>query len=242
MASLIPAAERTPEFGRTSFDCPRCNAYAKQTREKLTWDTFIGPVEVFDEKRDGSDVTKPLPAGFWSSVQCSACDDYSIWRDKVLIYPRASGIAPPASDMPPEVAILYNEARDVMAVARRAGAALARATLEHLLKSLDDTQPKRANLADRIDAVHGKVSSSLGEMLTVIRHVGNQALHGSGIPDDAVVLILDETQTELVDLIFESINELVDELVTKPKASKRFLSLVPANVLEKLKKTEIPIG
>jgi len=73
-------------------------------------------------------------------------------------------------------------------------------------------------------------------MLTVIRHVGNQALHGSGTSDQSVVLILDETQTELVELIFESINELVDELVTKPKASKRFLELVPQSVLDRLNK------
>ncbi|QYF74139.1 DUF4145 domain-containing protein [Cryobacterium sp. PAMC25264] len=229
MASQIPAAERTPQWGRAAFDCPRCNTYAKHTREKLSWDTFTGPVEVFDEKRARivNGVKRQLPAGFWSSAQCSACENYSIWRDEVLIYPRASGISSPASDMPAGVADLYNEAREVMAVSRRAGAALARATLERLLKTLDDTPPKNANLAARIDAVHGKVSSSLGEMLTVIRHVGNQALHGSETTDDSVLLILDETQTELVDLIFESINELVDELVTKPEASKRFLSLVP---------------
>ena len=73
-------------------------------------------------------------------------------------------------------------------------------------------------------------------MLTVIRHVGNKALHGSDTPDDSVVLILDDTQTELVDLIFESINQLVDELVTKPNSSKRFLAMLPPSVLDPLKK------
>jgi hypothetical protein len=137
--------------------------------------------------------------------------------------------------MPPDVMELYNEARDVMAVSRRAGAALARATLEKLLKRLDPGQPAGATLAQRIDVTMPSVSSSLGEMLTIIRHVGNKALHAEDEPDDAVLLVLDETQTELVALIFEAINELVDERITKPATTKRFIGLVPEDVLKNVK-------
>jgi predicted RNA-binding Zn-ribbon protein involved in translation (DUF1610 family) len=242
MAPATSPEERIPAREKTAFDCPNCNIYAKQTWRRYYRYGGRG----FDEAHDlpvqkatsAEEKTKLEKSGSWYSAECDHCGKFSSWRDDELIYPRVSGIVPPAADMPPEVVDLYNEAREVMAVSRRAGAALARATLEKLLKLLkepDATQPKNASLADRIEAMVPKVSSSLGEMLTIIRHLGNKTIHPEDEPDDAVVLVLDESQTELAGLLFESINELVDQRITKPATSKRFLGMVPDNVLKKVK-------
>ena len=75
------------------------------------------------------------------------------------------------------------------------------------------------------------VSTSLGGMLTVIRHVGNQSLHVGAEADPATLLVLDETQTEIVVLIFQSINDLVDEKITRPAKAAAVLRLVPGPVL-----------
>jgi hypothetical protein len=173
--------------------------------------------------------------GEWWMAKCVACEDYSVWRSEWLIYPKSSTIPAPSADMPSEVAVLYEEARSVIPVSRRAGAALARATLEKLLKSQDPGASADDSLATRIEAVIPKVSSSLAKLLTLIRHIGNKSLHVEDTPDDAVVLVLDPGQTEIVEVIFGAINELVDELITKPKAADAFLALVPKNVTDNVK-------
>ena len=166
----------------------------------------------------------------------SNCGHVSVWRDELLIFPRASSLPMAPADMPPNVAELYNEAREVMPVSRRAGAALARATLELLVKDLYPGQD--GSLAARLDLIIPTVPTPLGSMLTLIRHVGNKTLHVEEAPDDATVLVLDPADEDLVNLMFESINELVDEAITKPARAKKYLDLVPENVKKNVKGLE----
>jgi len=135
--------------------------------------------------------------------------------------------------MPEDARELYDEARAVLAVSQRAGAALARATLERLLRSLDPEAGK-VDLASRIERIMPKVSSSLAQMLTVVRHVGNKSLHVEDDPDEATVLVLSDEQAEVSGLLFESINALVDELVTKKKVAEAIYSKLPAGVRAKV--------
>lgn len=130
------------------------------------------------------------------------------------------------------------EAAAVIVVSRRAGSAMARATLERLLIELDPSSPKNARLDERIINVLDKVSTSLGDALTLIRHVGNQALHVDSTPDEALVLVLDEENTEIIDVLFAAINDLVDELVTKPAARARLLDAVPPTVRARVAQQE----
>ncbi|WP_185203039.1 DUF4145 domain-containing protein [Glaciihabitans sp. INWT7] len=132
--------------------------------------------------------------------------------------------------MPDQARELYEEARQVAGVSRRAGAALARATLERFLRDFDTAAPAGATLADRIDRVVPQVSAGLGELLTLIRHVGNKSLHVEDAPDEAVVLVLDEENTEMIDALFVAINDLVEELITKPARTSRLAALIPQSV------------
>ncbi|ROQ40961.1 uncharacterized protein DUF4145 [Frondihabitans sp. PhB188] len=175
-------------------------------------------------------LNKSRHPGEWMQSLCTSCEDYATWRSEDLIYPGTSITPPPSEDMPEDVAALYEEARAVVSVSRRAGAALARATMEALIKRIDPDAPKPMNLDNRIARIIPTVSSSLGQMLTVIRHVGNKTLHVEENPDAATRLVLDETQTEIVDLIFQSINDLVDERITRPLAAASVLRLVPESV------------
>lgn len=249
-----PPSDRTARRDRAAFNCPRCDAFAKQTW-LMMWRTSVWGGESRERAIDGGkpspkvdpdsppsrgEVVETLVApvrfeGEWAMALCEACKDYSVWRSDDLIFPQSSKISAPSPDMPGEVRDLYNEAREVMSVSRRAGAALARATLERLLKVIDPEAPPRAKLDARIERVLPDLSSSLGQMLTIIRHVGNKALHVEEEPDKAVVLVMDEEQTEIVELIFESINDLVDERITKPNTTSRLLGLLPKRVLDNVK-------
>ena len=228
--------DTSPAHGKVAFVCPNCNTYANQVWRDLYWQPnpqggFTHAVETMRyELIPGTSTQTPVYEGVWMAAECARCKEFTTWRDKQLVYPRASGIVAPSADMGPLATELYNEARDVLPMSRRAGTALARATLERVLKDLDLDAPARADLVTRIGRMDGKVSSSLWRMLTVIRHVGNKTIHPEDEPDDAVILVLDEDRPGMVELIFASINQIVDELVTRPAMVEGFLGLVPDRV------------
>ena len=143
---------------------------------------------------------------------------------------------PPHAMMPPEARELYVEATQVIGISRRAGTALARAALERMLRTLDPIDG-RIDLAGRIDRVLPRVSSSLGQMLTVIRHVGNRSLHVDDSSDEIMTLVLDPQDVEIVELIFISMNDLVEELIARPDRAKAIYDRLPAAVRERVGKS-----
>lgn len=249
--------ERTPNRRRRSFTCLHCGTYASHE-----WHALGYMVEYYDEPPSfrlaepepapaegpdawaesrwdtatdawGSEPSTPwIIDATWAQSVCNACPRVTTWRQEVVIYPQASPVPFPHEDMPEAVVPLYNEARSIVNLSRRAAAALARATMEQLLRLLDPDAPTSARLDDRILRIEDRVSSSLAQLLTFIRHVGNQSLHGTGVPDDAVIMVLDTGNSEPVEAIFHAINELVDELKTKPERNRRLAAMVPEGVLE----------
>lgn len=153
-----------------------------------------------------------------------------------MLYP-FGGTAPVAAEnMPDDVRELYEEARAVVGLSRRAGAALARATLERLLRGQYPDVKSNARLEDLILRAEQDVSSGLIDLLTLIRHVGNKSLHVADVPDDAVVMVMAPEQTELAEVLFAAINELVDELITKPQRNARLGALIPDGVRETIER------
>ncbi|HEV2780786.1 MAG TPA: DUF4145 domain-containing protein [Actinophytocola sp.] len=162
-----PAEDDLPALDKEAFVCPRCGVYAHQHWQILG----VGEGEVVEVPGRHS------YRSMWKEARCSRCSKPSVWRRDQMIYPLARLGAQPHADMPDEVRRLYDEASTVAAVSRRAGAALARAMVERLIKVLDPRAPKGAKLDTRIDRIRGRVSTPLGEMLEVVRYLGNKMLH-----------------------------------------------------------------
>lgn len=154
----------------------------------------------------------------WRGAQCGSCQQWSLWNDGHIVYPPQWMTVPAHVDMPHAVRELYEEAAAVAFVSRRAGAALARATMEHLLKHLDPNAPKRMNLDGRIARVRKRVTTPTGQLLDLVRVTGNGAVHVDDDPSDIVVIALSDTEgPALLELLLEATNSLVDELITRPK-------------------------
>lgn len=175
--------------------------------------------------------------GRWAASTCGHCDESTVWRDDRMVYPSASTAPVPHEEMPPGARELYVEAREVVGLSRRAGAALARASMERLLKALDP-EAGTTTLEKRIERVLPRVSSSLGDLLTVIRHAGNKSLHVEDDPDELTVLVLDPGEEEVVDFMFTAINNLVDELITRPRKAAELYALVPQGVRDRVDKAK----
>ena len=246
--------DRTPAAGKDAFDCPRCGTFAHQEWSDLVreyedqdgqpyyddaWDTMaMEPIQrdptvsALDQISAG--LGRRPHSGYWQQSRCGRCDGFATWREDRLIFPVVSLAPQPHEDMPPEVTELYVEAGEVLGISRRAGAALARATLERLLKELDGDTAPGLDLKGRIDRMESNVSTSLWKLLTVIRHAGNKSVHVEDEPDEVTLLVLDPQEAEVVDLMFAAINDLVDELITKPARSEALYSKVPEAVRERV--------
>ncbi|MEU4015814.1 DUF4145 domain-containing protein [Microbacterium sp. NPDC028030] len=169
--------------------------------------------------------TPHLPDAVWQTALCAACQRLSLWRQGVLIFPRVTrGAVAAHPDMPETAAALFNEASSVLAGSRRAAAALGRASLEALLKAVDQN-PARRDLNTRIGELHGQINTSLWQVLTALRVVGNDALHSED--GDLVALYLSDDAGELAEMFLAAINELVEELVTRPKRSAEIYAMLP---------------
>ena len=262
MTDSTSSKDQIPRLSSTAFNCPRCGTYAHQEwfdlkRETYTNDNWNNGVESVNAVDSGIlDPTTQLQdtwvqegdfkvahvVGQWRMSKCWKCVEYSTWRDDELVFPAGSSYAPqPHEDMPDEAKTLYREAAAVVGISPRAGAALARATLELLLKELDPMEGKQ-DLAKRIDHVLIDVGEKtpLGRMLTVIRHSGNKSLHVEEQPDAIMVQILDPEDPGVLALIFESINDLVEQLRTRPERVEALFQSVPAAVRDRVGKTPRP--
>lgn len=165
----------------------------------------------------------------WFGSTCVGCEKGAVWRQGQLVFPLSSSVDRPHVDMPPDARELYEEARNTYPVSRRAAAALARASLESLLRELTPEQP-RASLDELIASLSGLVNRRMWEVLTALRVLGNSTLHSQ--ESDIKTIYMSEEATELVDVIFGAINELVDELVTRPAQSKNLYDMLPPGVRE----------
>lgn len=224
-----PADDRSPARGKAAFNCPVCGAFAHQVWHELMLDTGTPTDDGIEPPVPGM----PFPTvSRWRQAQCTSCGKFSTWRRDRLVYPVSNTLPLAHTDMPAPVVLLYNEARDVAPVSKRAGAALARATMEALLRHLLENDTDQ--LIDLIDQVEPLVSRSLADLLMFVRHVGNSALHVKGEPNDSMVLVLDEETTEAFNALFVIVNRLVEELITEPARTARLVGTVPETVKAKV--------
>lgn len=243
MAGRLRAAART----QRSFECPNCDAFSAQIWSSLgymeeeqgqEWFSVLEQrapqnANVFDEI-PLADGPRWILSDVWVVSTCVACSRRSIWRDEEIIYPSAPGAPAAHPDMPGTARSLYDEARRVLPISRRAGTAMARATLERLLRDLDPEAKPKLSLDQRIGRVTDRVSSGLGGVLDVIRHAGNKSVHAEDELDEVLVLVLDDEDVEVVELLFSAINELVDELITKPNRHADLVSRLPQSVQDQI--------
>lgn len=171
----------------------------------------------------------------WSASLCFSCKDHSFWLGTSLAYPDpqtapATGEHTPHEDMPEDAAELFREAVAVLPYSRRAAAALCRASMERLVKFLDPDCPKRISLDGRLVRLEGSVSSVTIDLLNVLRHVGNTALHGEQDDDVSATIYVDENDGTIAEAFFLAINTLVDELITRPRRSAELYGNLPESV------------
>lgn len=151
--------------------------------------------------------------------------EYYFWEE---LYPTSSKTPKPSADMPKDIVEVYEEAKVVFPHSPRASTALLRLALQKLCIHLG--QPGN-NLNEDIKAlVKAGLSPIAQQALDVVRVIGNNAVHPGHIDFN------DKSETALK--LFELINFIVEELITRPKEIAKIYSSLPESQKEQIKKRD----
>jgi hypothetical protein len=143
----------------------------------------------------------------------------------IPVWPKNTGRAPAASDVPEPLRTLYDEASAVLSDSPRASAALARRCLQQLLRDKGFTG---RTLADEVDAVLAAkvLPDSLAETIDAIRHFGNFAAHP--VTDTAGQIVdVEEGEAEWT---LDVLEELFEHFYVAPQRRKAKIDAANAKI------------
>ncbi len=199
-----------PVFRETKFHCILCGVYAKQSWGSLT-----------DERGNGQ---------LFKYSYCEHCHERCYWYDGRMIVPSEAPVPPPHSDLPNSCIAEYNEARDIVARSPRAAAALLRLCLQKLMIELKE---KGKNINDDIGSLVQKgLPVEVQQALDYCRVIGNNAVHAGEIEltDNA----------EISHSLFEMLNFIVDDRISRPKKVTNLYNTLPKGAIEAVEKRDAP--
>ncbi|MCA9226691.1 MAG: DUF4145 domain-containing protein [Planctomycetales bacterium] len=217
-------------FQKATFKCPTCNVVAQQrwfdvgqTRDVVTqliWNEYYEYRKSVDNfaqqsitkflggltREMSGDLERYIPRNF-SVATCVACRKFSLWVATDMVYPRILDVPDPNADMDKEIQEIYVEAARICADSPKGAAALLRLALQKLMSQLG--RPGK-NINDDIkELVAQGLSVKIQQALDLLRVVGNNAVHPG---------IIDFDDNEEVALkMFQALNLIADEMITKPK-------------------------
>lgn len=144
---------------------------------------------------------------------------YDYETEEKIIYPNIPLIdIDPNEDLTNEQKQLFNEAKDIFDKSPKAAGALLRCVIERILR--DKFQGKLGqSLLGKIlndEEVKKELGGELIEMCNACKLIGNDAAHSS------LIIYEDESKQE-VELLFELINAIAEELQSKPRKRQEML-------------------
>lgn len=220
----------SPSFWQTAFTCPYCGVLAQ-----MNWECLY----------EGH--TPDINYSIHIAV-CQVCKNYSLWckygtlqRGKPtikeeMLYPKLSAI-PPAEDMPESIKAIYKEASNILGDSPRAACALLRLALEELLSYLKDNFEKYKSLKGKNINEDIKELVKLGlpvevqKALDIVRITGNNAVHSTKELDI-------NDNPKIAYKLFEMLNFIVQEMITRPKEIDNFFKAMPENSKEAIKERD----
>jgi len=218
------------KYGSKKFVCPHCDVLAKQdwfsgqnlseTVISLCQHHFLdyrGQIRnsqqetiqqflYYMKDQFPQDIAYYLPHSLALS-KCQACNQFTLWVDKEIVYPRQLNIESPNSDMEQEIQDLYYEAAKIFQDSPKGATAILRLALQKLLLQLGQDGK---NINNDIKALVSQgLNPKMQKALDFVRVVGNNAVHPG-------VIDLDDNR-DIALKLFKIINLIAEDMITKPK-------------------------
>ncbi len=244
------SSDKKPKRYSGEFTCPHCRVFAQQswvdsrsvkdrfglmtTQEFLDYRKNIGSydqgiVENFIrhllERMQSIHVSK-VPQSLSIAI-CKSCNEFTIWVGNDLVFPRKSTVAPPNEDLSSEIKGLYEEAQLIFPDSARASAALLRLCVENLCRELGLSGTLNKCIKE---LVRRGVSERVQQAADYCRVIGNESVHPGQIDFG------DEAET--VEYLFHLVNDIADEMLTKPRKLKEKYSSLPSEKLRQIEKRD----
>ena len=144
-----------------------------------------------------------------------------------MIYPRESSLPSPNEDMTDEIKKLYSEAASIFSDSPRASAALLRLCLEKLCKQIGEKGDLNTCIGN---LVKKGLDKQIQQALDYCRVIGNNAVH-SGTID------LEEDSEKALPL-FDLVNDIAKEMLTKPREMDEKYATLPARSKEQVEERD----
>jgi len=226
-------SEYVPSIFKDAFYCPRCSVLVPH----IWFDISLSNSEKHDisvKKLDESGLAlhkynyittnKRKRDWFLNISVCSRCNTYTLWENGNIIFPYEIDLPQPHEDMFEDVRQIYIEAMHVYKHSPRATAALLRLAIETMIPQLEDYKIKTDTINNMIaELVKNDIPEHIQQGLDSIRIYGNEGIHAGEI-------VLNE-EPEVVLFLFELLNIMVEELITKRRRIKAFYDKLPASKL-----------
>lgn len=218
-----------PYFKGNAFNCPHCRVYAS-----MTWSNFLET-----DNFGIIDIKQVEGYSFFESA-CYNCKRSIIWylenKNPKMFFPKEVAI-PPEENMPENVKEIYEEASLILGDSPRASCALLRLALQELMKYLKENIEiynglKNRNIDEDIKEIinignfYQEQKETLKEAMNSVRLVGNKASHPSELDIN--------DNPEIANILFEMINFIVEEIITKPKEMKEKLNKIKSAIDKKI--------
>jgi hypothetical protein len=232
-----------PDLDLTSYNCPRCGVKCQQRHYIIGLDNGglrIRPsntpkeddpfhMKFIPKFQEIGDVVE-LEKTDWdlTITICADCKLYTIWEHERMIFPFSSEELPNAEEnMPDEIKIIYDEASMVYKHSPRAAAALLRLAIEALM--INHLGVKKDNINNMIaELVKKGIPGHIQKGLDALRYYGNKGIHLGEVD-------LNDDRPKVA-FLFRLINELIKELITKPKEIDDFYNELPESFRENVDK------
>ena len=167
--------------------------------------------------------------GFKYSV-CHHCHEYCFWYEGRMIVPSEAPVPPPHLDLPASCVDEYYEARDIVARSPRAASALLRLAVQKLMVELGE---KGKNINDDIGALVAKgLPVEVQQALDYCRVIGNNGVHPGEIELN--------DNPDIAHSLFEMINFIVEDRISRPKKVASLYSILPDGALKAVEKRDKP--
>ncbi|MED4256716.1 DUF4145 domain-containing protein [Priestia megaterium] len=213
-----------PSYGKDGFSCPICNAFSHQDWWYVE-KNHNGVMSLYNSLLSvsgrllgsHSDVNGYSIENEVAMSRCLKCGESSLWKKGNLINPILSTAPMPNPDMPEDVKVLYEEAREVSTVSAMASTALLRLAVEKLLPQIG---AKKAKIDTMIGQLVGKgLPKEVEKALDSLRVIGNEAVHPGTIDIN--------DNTDVAFALFKLLNFVVDRMITQLKEIDEIYDLLP---------------
>ena len=199
-----------PQLGLGAFTCPFCGAFAQQR-----WEI---PVTASSKRvipgRSPNGVAEDHELKISICVNCSR---RAIWLESRMVFPATLLAEQPHPDLPENVLVDYEEARQVVSYSSRSAAALLRLCVQKLCETLGESGENINR--DVASLVKKGLPVRIQQSLDILRVVGNEQVHPGtlDVRDDPL----------LAGELFRLVNFIVENQIAEPKAIQALYERLP---------------